>query len=193
MGLSIKADTALVTPRINRKTKTDMKRFCPITKGDWRKWGKLSLKSISSPDKNQFKKLNWKFDGLFALVYAIHAYNYLLLNEKSFTFKYLLLLFITIFSYFIFKCTQFGRKWLSPLCDELSSLFQQEKGFSSNEAIFLDFPANPNNGKILQTLSSLCIPCLIWQIKMIEIYHFTATTLDQKFALLFFLLSCMNA
>ena len=105
---------------------------------------------------------------LFALVYAIHAYNYFLLNQKSFKFKYLLLLFITIFSYFIFKCTQFGRKWLSPLCDELSSLSQQEKGFSSKEAIFLDFPANPNNGKILQTLSSLCIPCLIWQIKKLS-------------------------
>ena len=153
----------------------------------------IKIYFLSRQESIQNLKLNWKFDGLFALVYAIHAYNYLLLNEKSFIFKYLLLLFITIFSYFIFKCTQFGRKWLSPLCDELSSLFQQEKGFSSNEAIFLDFPANPNNGKILQTLSSLCIPCLIWQIKMIEIYHFTATTLDQKFALLFFLLSCMNA
>ena len=49
------------------------------------------------------------------------------------------------FFLFSFKGTQFGRKWLSPLCDELSSLFQQEKGFSSKEAIFLDFPANPNN------------------------------------------------
>ena len=83
---------------------------------------------------------------LFALADAIHAYNHILLNQKSLKFKYFCCyIFITIFSYFIFKCTQFGRKWLSPLCDELSSLSQQEKGFSSKEAIFLDFPANPNN------------------------------------------------
>ena len=100
-----------------------------------------------------------------------------------------MLLFIAIFSYFIFKCTQFGRKWLSPLCDELSSLSQQEKGFSSKEAIFLDFPANPNNGKILQTLSSLRIPCLIWQIKMIEIYHFTESTYYFRLKICFIVIS----
>ena len=77
-----------------------------------------------------------------------------------------------------------------PFVTNYPHFLSKKKGFSSKEAIFLDFPANPNNGKILQTLSSLCIPCLICQIKMIEIYHFTSITLDQKFALLNFLLSC---
>ena len=46
---------------------------------------------------------------------------------------------------------------------------EEKKGFSSKGAIFLDFPANPNNGKILPSLSSLCISCPIPQIKMIQI------------------------
>ena len=120
---------------------------------------------ISSPGKSQCNnlKLSWKFDGSLCFDLCLWlSFN----KSKVFQIQIFLLPPIYyIFSYFIFKCTQFGRKWLSPLCDELSSLFQQEKGFSSKEAIFLDFPANPNNGKILPTLSSLCIPCLIWQLK----------------------------
>jgi hypothetical protein len=43
VGLSIKADTALVTPRINRKTKTD---FVPSTKAIKENVRKLLLKSM---------------------------------------------------------------------------------------------------------------------------------------------------
>ena len=73
---------------------------------------------------------------LFALVYAIHAYSYLLSNQKSLISKCLQLLFITIFSCFIFKCTQFGRKWLSPFVTNYPHFFSKKKDFRQKEQFF---------------------------------------------------------
>ena len=73
-----------------------------------------------------------------------------------------------------------------PFVTNYPHFLSKKKDFRQKEAIFLDFPANPNNGKILQTLSSLCIPCLIWQIKMIEIYHFTANYFRLKICFIVF-------
>ena len=138
MGLSINADTALVTPRINRKTKTDMKRFCLFTKGDWWKWGKLSLKSLSSPDKNQFNslKLNWKFDGSFCLiVYAIHAYNYLLLNQKSYLYIYCCYL-LQFFPISFLNVLNLAGSGFPPFVTNYPHFFSKKKDFRQTKQFF---------------------------------------------------------
>ena len=63
MGLSIKADTVLVTPRINRKTKID---FVPSPKAiEENEETSVKIYFLSRQESVQSLKLNWKFDGPF--------------------------------------------------------------------------------------------------------------------------------
>ena len=65
----------------------------------------------------------------FALVYAIHSYNYLLLNQKFFKFKYLLMLFLQFFPISFLNVLNLAGSGFPPFVTNYPHFLSKKKDF----------------------------------------------------------------